>query len=129
MNVVLLQDAMEFLEKHDSELFTFINQNYSPFPLKLKKLWFDKKGFLLRKQVPLYLMLNDDAHVPYNRVRVGFNLKSIRELKGLTQLDLADESGVSERTIRYIESGKYCHFHTLRSLAEGLQVDVLRLLW
>ncbi|OAB26024.1 protein of unknown function [Flavobacterium fryxellicola] len=50
-------------------------------------------------------------------------LKSIRELKNLTQEELSDKSGISARTIQRIESGRDPKGYTLRVLAKVLEVQ------
>lgn len=49
-------------------------------------------------------------------------LKEIREKHNLTQEELADKSGVSVRTIQRIESGNEPKGHTLKSLANTLEI-------
>ncbi len=49
-------------------------------------------------------------------------LKSLRELQNLTQEELAEQSGVSVRTIQRIETGKEPKGYTLRILAKALEV-------
>lgn len=56
-------------------------------------------------------------------------LKSIRELKNLTQEELSEKSGVSVRTIQRIESGKEPKGYTLRVLAKALEVEEYKLLY
>ncbi len=52
-------------------------------------------------------------------------LKEIRRQKGLSQKDLADESGVGQDTISGIESGRHePRPSTLRKLAAALDVEV-----
>lgn len=56
-------------------------------------------------------------------------MKEIRELKGMTQEDLANKSGISRQTISAIESKKHTNVKsgTLIALAEALEstVDVI----
>ena len=55
----------------------------------------------------------------------GKRLKSIRVKKGLSQLDLELESGISRTEISRIENGlKNIEFFTLIKLAVALQIDV-----
>ncbi|MBK7311213.1 MAG: helix-turn-helix transcriptional regulator [Sphingobacteriaceae bacterium] len=55
----------------------------------------------------------------------GKRLKSIRIKKGLSQLDLELESGISRTEISRIENGlKNIEFFTLIKLAVALQIDV-----
>jgi len=55
-------------------------------------------------------------------------LKSIRELQNLTQEELAEQSGISVRTIQRIETGKDPKGHTLRILAKTLALTEKELL-
>lgn len=55
----------------------------------------------------------------------GKRLKSIRQKKGLTQLDLELESGISRTEISRIENGlKNIEFYTIVKLAEALDVSL-----
>ena len=55
----------------------------------------------------------------------GKRLKSIRVKKGLSQLDLELESGISRTEISRIENGlKNIEFFTLIKLAVAIQIDV-----
>jgi len=55
--------------------------------------------------------MNEENHrygVPLeNRSEIGFEIKSIREQKGLSQEQLAQMMGVSRSTISKIENGKF----------------------
>ncbi|REC44194.1 helix-turn-helix domain-containing protein [Chryseobacterium pennipullorum] len=50
-------------------------------------------------------------------------LKAIREQKNLTQEELSEQSKISVRTIQRIESGTEPKGHTLRALAQALEID------
>lgn len=50
-------------------------------------------------------------------------LKAARELNNLTQEELSDKSKISVRTIQRIESGTEPKGHTLRALAQALDVE------
>lgn len=55
----------------------------------------------------------------------GKRLKSIRQKKGLTQLDLELESGINRTEISRIENGsKNIEFYTIVKLAEALNVKL-----
>lgn len=55
----------------------------------------------------------------------GKRLKTIRQKKGLTQLDLELESGISRTEISRIENGlKNIEFYTIVKLAEALGVNL-----
>lgn len=55
----------------------------------------------------------------------GKRLKAIRQNKGLTQLDLELESGISRTEISRIENGlKNIEFYTLVKLAVALDVQI-----
>lgn len=60
----------------------------------------------------------------------GAKLHALREKRMLSQMDLAKASGVSDRTIRDLELGKYAQvrFVTVRKLARALKVDAAELL-
>ena len=56
---------------------------------------------------------------------IGSKIKELRVLKGLTQEELADLTGLSVRTIQRIESGDVDpRTYTLTALAEALEVDL-----
>jgi transcriptional regulator with XRE-family HTH domain len=59
----------------------------------------------------------------------GQNIKHVRKLRGLSQRELADASGVSLATIRALEQGKYqtARMETLRKLAAQLRVSTMHL--
>ena len=50
-------------------------------------------------------------------------LKAIREQKNLTQEELSEKSKISVRTIQRIESGTEPKGHTLRALAQTLEIE------
>lgn len=54
-------------------------------------------------------------------------LKELRELRALSQDELAETSGVGRATISRIERGGRAHGRTLRRLAGALGVDVAEL--
>lgn len=57
----------------------------------------------------------------------GKRLKSIRQKKGLTQLDLELESGISRTEISRIENGqKNIEFFTIVKLADALDIDIAK---
>ena len=59
----------------------------------------------------------------------GKNLKKYRQMKGWSQKELAEKSGVSERTIGYIENGIVSPtLKTLQALANGLDVSPMILI-
>lgn len=57
---------------------------------------------------------------------MGFRLKEIRELKGMSQEELEKASGISRQTISAIENGKSINVmsDTLISLARALDVKI-----
>jgi len=56
---------------------------------------------------------------------IGTKIKELRLLKGLTQEELADKTGLSVRTIQRIESGEVDpRTYTLNALADALGVDL-----
>jgi len=56
--------------------------------------------------------------------QLQMNLKAIRDKKHLTQEELAEQSGLSIRTIQRIEAGQKPKGHTAKVLAETLDLDV-----
>ncbi|RXM39485.1 DNA-binding protein [Chryseobacterium sp. CH21] len=54
-------------------------------------------------------------------------LKAIREQKNLTQEELSEKSKISVRTIQRIESGTEPKGHTLRTLAQALEIEEFEL--
>ncbi len=55
-------------------------------------------------------------------------LKELRNLRALSQQELADAAGIGRNTISRIERGKTgAHGRTLRRLAKTLEVDVAEL--
>lgn len=57
---------------------------------------------------------------------MGFRLKEVRELKGMSQEELEKASGISRQTISAIENGKSINVmsDTLVALARALDVKV-----
>ncbi len=61
--------------------------------------------------------------------RFILNIKYIREQKGITQVELANYSGVSRSTIKAIEhQGCYCSFQTAGLIAFSLDYHLADLL-
>jgi transcriptional regulator with XRE-family HTH domain len=61
-------------------------------------------------------------------VKIGDKLKEVRTRRLLTQVQLADKSGVNQVTIARIERNKVDpRFSTIRRLAEALDVDPTKL--
>ncbi len=57
-------------------------------------------------------------------VYIGDNLKRVRTLRALTQVELADKAGVTPSTVVLIEGDKTePHMSTIRKLARALDVD------
>ena len=58
--------------------------------------------------------------------RVGYKLREMRQAKQITQLQLAEKSGVSRQTIHNIENDEHYNttFNTLVKLADALGVTV-----
>ena len=52
------------------------------------------------------------------------NVKFLREQKHLTQEELAEDSGISIRTIQRIEAGQEPKGHTAKALAKALNLDL-----
>ena len=61
--------------------------------------------------------------------RIGFNLLKQRRLKGWTQEQLAERSGVSRSRISKMENGKEnFNIESLFLIAQSLEIDVIELL-
>ena len=56
---------------------------------------------------------------------IRLRVRELREVRGMTQADLAEASGVRRATISTIESGKVkgIHFAILERLADAIGVD------
>ena len=62
-------------------------------------------------------------------VKIGDNLKEVRTRRLLTQVQLAEKSGVNQVTIARIERNQVDpRFSTMRRLAKALDVDPTELL-
>lgn len=68
--------------------------------------------------------------IPATVATTGQKLKRLRRGNGLTQVELAEASGVAQSTIAQVESGKReePHPRTLKKLAEALGVTPADLL-
>ena len=61
--------------------------------------------------------------------RIGFNLLKQRRLKGCTQEQLAERSGVSRSRISKMENGKEnFNIESLILIAQSLEIDFIELL-
>ena len=64
-----------------------------------------------------------------NAKELGLKIQELRKLKGMTQEDLADKTGLSVRTIQRIESGEVDpRSYTLNQIAEALGVEISELI-
>ena len=62
-------------------------------------------------------------------IRIGFNLMKQRRLKGWTQEQLAETSGVSRSRISKMENGKEnFNIESLFLIAQSLEIDFIELL-
>ena len=62
-------------------------------------------------------------------IRIGFNLMKQRRLKGWTQEQLAEKSGVSRSRISKMENGKEnFNIESLFLIAQSLEIDLIELL-
>ena len=62
-------------------------------------------------------------------IRIGFNLMKQRRLKGWTQEQLAEKSGVSRSRISKMENGKEnFNIESLFLIAQSLGIDFIELL-
>jgi transcriptional regulator with XRE-family HTH domain len=67
-----------------------------------------------------------EQHLVSCRIRIGENIREIREKKGLNQETLAEIMNVSRTTISKIESGKFnCSIDYLAKFSWFLGFDVL----
>ncbi len=63
-------------------------------------------------------------YIPPSAVKIGQRLRELRRRKFLTQVELAEKAGVSQRAITQIERDKVePHITTMRKLAAALGVD------
>lgn len=54
---------------------------------------------------------------------IGLKIKAIRKSKNLSQLELSEKADISERFMRYIESGKKNYsLSTLSKILDGLDI-------
>ena len=59
------------------------------------------------------------------RKELGEQFADIRSLKGITQADLSEMSGVSDRTIRGVEQGAFsARIDVLQKMANALDCDM-----
>ena len=62
-------------------------------------------------------------------IRIGFNLMKQRRLKGWTQEQLAEKSGVSRSRISKMENGKEnFNIESLFLIAQSLEIDFIEFL-
>jgi transcriptional regulator with XRE-family HTH domain len=62
-------------------------------------------------------------------VKIGMQVKTVRERALLTQEELADRAGIGTATLNRIEKDRVePHFRTIRKLAHALDVDPSELL-
>ena len=62
-------------------------------------------------------------------IRIGFNLMKQRRVKGWTQEQLAEKSGVSRSRISKMENGKEnFNIESLFLIAQSLEIDFIELL-
>lgn len=65
-----------------------------------------------------------------NESRLGIRLKEVRTEAGLTQAELAEQVGVSRKTVNTVENGVFIPSTTLAlGLARALGVKVEDLFW
>ena len=59
---------------------------------------------------------------------IGIVIREVRKLKGLTQLELSDETNISVRTIQRIENDSVePSLYSLKKISEILEVDFLKI--
>ena len=63
---------------------------------------------------------------------MGYNLKAMRFLKGMTQKELAEKSGVNIRIIQHYEQGtkniNHAWVETVLKLADALECDIRQII-
>ena len=81
----------------------------------------------MMKEVPLYHQMNGGIHM--NQLITGKFIALKRKQKNLTQEQLAEKLGVSNKTISKWETGKYMpDYSIVKSLCEELEVTVAELM-
>ncbi len=128
-NVVFVKWVPEIWEEKDPELLAFIRDNYRTHEIRIHPSSFHKEGLFLPKQISLDLILEGNTSVPYNKLKVSNNLIRVRKRLGFTQGQLADKSGLHQKTIGNIECQRT--FPALKSvelLSNALEVDISNLL-
>lgn len=59
---------------------------------------------------------------------MGAKIRKLRELKHITQSELAHKAGIAQSTLSYIENGrKIPQFDTLSAICRGLDISILEL--
>jgi len=59
---------------------------------------------------------------------IGAKIRKLRELRQMSQGELAAKAGIAQSTLSYIENGKkYPQFHTLSAICRGLDISILEL--
>jgi transcriptional regulator with XRE-family HTH domain len=61
-------------------------------------------------------------------IRVGQAFKHFRELRKMSQVELAAAAGCSQGTVSLVESGEHSNLATLRRLAEALNCKFSRII-
>ncbi|MEQ8882755.1 MAG: helix-turn-helix transcriptional regulator [Cyclobacteriaceae bacterium] len=129
INVVFYQCVVKNW-KHDPELRDFLFKNYRIHHVSLSTvLGIRREGLFFPKQRPLNSVLTGISSLPLNQIRISLNAKQERLKKGLKIVELAERSGLVEKTIRNIENPyKSNYLDSLEKVAKGLQIDISRLL-
>ena len=62
-------------------------------------------------------------------VTIGKKIKSMRQSKNISQIDLSKNAGIAQSTLSYLENGKKTpQFETLWAICKALDVTILELL-
>lgn len=60
-----------------------------------------------------------------NRIRIGKRIAEVREIRGITQVELSEKTGLMQQNISRIETGKYATtIDVLYKICEGLNCDI-----
>lgn len=144
-NILFYYNVLEIWREYHPWIFQLIKENYNAQEVYLSKNWIYREALFLPKnqsalsrryspkndkiKVPILEAHNELAHKFSDKRVIGKKLRKARIRKGLSQSELSDASGVSERTIRNIETGRRSTtLETLQLLCNELSIDPLYVL-
>lgn len=144
-NILFYYNVLEVWREYHPWLYQLIKENYNAQEVYLSKDWLYRDAlFLPKKQCSLsrrFGIKYDETKSPFleaqneiankfsDKCVIGKKLRKARVRKGMTQPQLSKASGVSERTIRNIETGKKSTtLETLQLLCNELSIDPLYVL-